>query len=80
VAQDGQNGSGRLAVALLGQAAIAQARRLGEDLADPLTITGVGKNPDTRGHLEAALTRPVDYPRAARDRLSGCAGAGRAGW
>lgn len=38
-ARAGQNGSGRLAVALLGQAAIAQARRLGEDLADPLTIT-----------------------------------------
>lgn len=38
-AQDGQNGSGRLAVALLGYAALAQARRLTDDLADPLTIT-----------------------------------------
>jgi hypothetical protein len=38
-AQDGQNGSGRLAVALLGYAAITQARRVGDGLADPLTIT-----------------------------------------
>jgi hypothetical protein len=76
-ARNGQNGSGRLAVALLGQAAIAQARRLGEDLADPLTITAAdipdqvalrgpaAEGPGSGLYLLGGVARPGRWPGSA---------------
>ena len=54
-AQDGHPGNGRLAVALLGQAAVTQARRITGDSSDPLTITA------------ADLPERVELPGAAAE-------------